>query len=259
MSRFVLAASLLLGVAAVAFAQEPASPAAPAQQDPDAAYAELARAFGKAMNDWYTKRTEAIAAAEASGESPPASVMQPPTKEFVERAEQLAAQFAGTQHAVPFLTFVVKNASNERRAVKDAVQALAAHAQSPAIRDALGHLQKAVHLGARRGALALLDDVIANNADAACKAAALLARGGIRLQSNRNDEQQAGVADLRRVAAVTDDEDLKNEASEALYEIDHLSVGCAAPEIEGVDVDGVPVKLSDYRGKVVLLDFWGFW
>jgi hypothetical protein len=34
------------------------------------------------------------------------------------------------------------------------------------------------------------------------------------------------------------------------------SVREKAPEIEGVDVDGKAMKLSDYRGKVVLLDFW---
>jgi hypothetical protein len=35
-----------------------------------------------------------------------------------------------------------------------------------------------------------------------------------------------------------------------------LSVGKVAPEIEGADQDGVRFKLSDYRGKIVLLDFW---
>src|SRR5438105_9037394 len=35
--------------------------------------------------------------------------------------------------------------------------------------------------------------------------------------------------------------------------------GEPAPEIKGEDMDGKPLKLSDYRGKVVLLDFWGFW
>jgi cytochrome oxidase Cu insertion factor (SCO1/SenC/PrrC family) len=33
-------------------------------------------------------------------------------------------------------------------------------------------------------------------------------------------------------------------------------VGNAAPEIQGIDADGVAFKLSDYRGKVVLVDFW---
>ena len=32
-----------------------------------------------------------------------------------------------------------------------------------------------------------------------------------------------------------------------------------ALEIAGTDQDGVAFKLSDYRGKVVLLDFWGNW
>ena len=36
-------------------------------------------------------------------------------------------------------------------------------------------------------------------------------------------------------------------------------IGKAAPEITGADVDGKPLKLSDYKGKVVLLDFWGDW
>jgi cytochrome oxidase Cu insertion factor (SCO1/SenC/PrrC family) len=36
-------------------------------------------------------------------------------------------------------------------------------------------------------------------------------------------------------------------------------VGELAPDFEVKDVDGKPFKLSDYRGKVVLIDFWGFW
>jgi len=33
-------------------------------------------------------------------------------------------------------------------------------------------------------------------------------------------------------------------------------VGQAAPEISGTDLAGEPISLRDYRGKVVLLDFW---
>lgn len=36
-------------------------------------------------------------------------------------------------------------------------------------------------------------------------------------------------------------------------------IGAEAPEIVGVDLDGVEFKLSDYRGKVVMLDFYGDW
>jgi hypothetical protein len=36
-------------------------------------------------------------------------------------------------------------------------------------------------------------------------------------------------------------------------------IGQPAPEIVGDDLDGVPFRLSEYRGKVVVLDFWGHW
>ena len=38
-----------------------------------------------------------------------------------------------------------------------------------------------------------------------------------------------------------------------------FSVGKMAPEITGPDIDGVEFSLSDYRGKIVVLDFWGDW
>jgi len=38
-----------------------------------------------------------------------------------------------------------------------------------------------------------------------------------------------------------------------------IRVGKEAPEIKGPDLDGKDFKLSDYRGKVVMLDFWGNW
>jgi hypothetical protein len=48
-------------------------------------------------------------------------------------------------------------------------------------------------------------------------------------------------------------------AERELDEMQTLAVGKVAPDIEGEDVDGVKFKLSDYRGKVVVLDFWGDW
>mgnify|MGYP006265135675 FL=1 len=44
-----------------------------------------------------------------------------------------------------------------------------------------------------------------------------------------------------------------------LFAFENLRVGKQAPEIKGEDVEGVAFKLSDYRGKVVVVDFWGDW
>jgi thiol-disulfide isomerase/thioredoxin len=38
-----------------------------------------------------------------------------------------------------------------------------------------------------------------------------------------------------------------------------LTAGSLAPDFAFTDIDGVAHRLSDYRGKVVLLDFWGVW
>ena len=50
-----------------------------------------------------------------------------------------------------------------------------------------------------------------------------------------------------------------DSAKDALFAIQYLSIGKEAPEIAAEDLDGVEFKLTDYRGKIVLLDFWGNW
>jgi hypothetical protein len=53
--------------------------------------------------------------------------------------------------------------------------------------------------------------------------------------------------------------DVSDWAKGELFELRNLRVGKVAPDIEGEDLDGVKFKLSDYRGKVVVIDFWGDW
>ena len=48
-------------------------------------------------------------------------------------------------------------------------------------------------------------------------------------------------------------------AAAAPHDPKNLEIGKPAPEIQGKDVTGKSFKLSEYRGKVVVLDFWGDW
>lgn len=59
--------------------------------------------------------------------------------------------------------------------------------------------------------------------------------------------------------AEVDDIKLGAFAEKMLFRIRYLSIGNVAPEIDGEDIDGNRFKLSDYRGKVVMLTFWGHW
>jgi DNA mismatch repair ATPase MutS len=52
---------------------------------------------------------------------------------------------------------------------------------------------------------------------------------------------------------------IKELVEPVLFEIRNLAIGKPAPEIEGEDIDGKTFKLSEYKGKVVVLDFWGHW
>lgn len=48
-------------------------------------------------------------------------------------------------------------------------------------------------------------------------------------------------------------------AKNVLNELRNLGIGKTAPEVSGEDIDGKPMKLTDFRGKVVVLNFWGDW
>jgi len=61
------------------------------------------------------------------------------------------------------------------------------------------------------------------------------------------------------VPSLNDNRKLGERAKDELFELRHLAVGKPAPEIDGEDLDGKKFRLSDYKGKVVLLDFWGNW
>jgi hypothetical protein len=66
---------------------------------------------------------------------------------------------------------------------------------------------------------------------------------------------------LTRAVALsgTDFPKLKSSAERQLRVLRTMRVGKVAAEIRGTDLDEKEFKLSDYRGKVVLLDFWGNW
>jgi thiol-disulfide isomerase/thioredoxin len=52
---------------------------------------------------------------------------------------------------------------------------------------------------------------------------------------------------------------LADQAKGRLFAIRNLGIGAVVPELDGVGLDGKPLKLSDFRGKVVVLTFWATW
>ncbi len=98
------------------------------------------------------------------------------------------------------------------------------------------------------------------------KAAALL---GIGVAASRSKDERSKKAAARALTRLSEEYgELPYKAStygamahayQNIHPREALEIGQTAPEITGADLDGKPMKLSDYRGKVVVLDFWGHW
>lgn len=82
----------------------------------------------------------------------------------------------------------------------------------------------------------------------------------IQREKSATDEQKAQAADLMTQAEkLAEGTLLGDRIAGPRFIQEKLQIGMTAPDIVGEDIDGVGFKLSDYRGKVVVLDFWGFW
>ncbi len=94
---------------------------------------------------------------------------------------------------------------------------------------------------------------------------------GIALKSQADDDEKEGanlLAEAEKIFAEIEKYHAKLEtplgsageiAKKHLFEMRYLAVGKTAPDLTGKDLEDKPMKLSDYRGKVILLDFWAHW
>ena len=123
----------------------------------------------------------------------------------------------------------------------------------------------------------LLKAVSEKATDKEAKGTALFLRGYVKAQAIDDEEDEAKLALmvkeatglLEEAAKVSPDTLIGNSKQtigkfaaseiEGLKAVTSLGVGKAAPEVESVLLDGKKVKLSDYKGKVVLLDIWATW
>lgn len=74
-----------------------------------------------------------------------------------------------------------------------------------------------------------------------------------------SEDYKAARAAVLAAAAKAKDAQLKGDLQGLIDLREKLGVGATAPDIAGIDLDGVEFKMSDYEGKVIFLDFWGDW
>ncbi|MHC4223349.1 MAG: TlpA family protein disulfide reductase [Planctomycetota bacterium] len=238
-------AILLLFVAASVFAQDAAIELTK--------FERLELAYQKAVEEFYKPYREA----KAKGEDYKLDWSKHPDPEYAKSFLAYAKAHPGTDDALRSLLQLLRM----RRAQQPLQEALAIlrrdHIESEGIKGAIYSLR---YMG-MGGGEAMLLAIVKRNPHREAQGPALLAIAQIEMG---RDETKA-LALFKKVKQEYGDlphyrgGTLAKAADAEMFEIQHLSVGKTAPEIEGEDIDGVPMKLSDYRGKVILLDFWGDW
>ncbi|MAF64127.1 MAG: hypothetical protein CMJ84_00520 [Planctomycetes bacterium] len=81
------------------------------------------------------------------------------------------------------------------------------------------------------------------------------------IESAERDSKEYAAAREAVTAAArgATDEGLRDELKGLIEVREKFGVGLIAPDIEGVDLDGAAFRLSDYKGQILFVDFWGDW
>jgi hypothetical protein len=190
-------------------------------------------------------------------------------KELAARLSALAFEHAATRPAYEHLIAAFARGGDE--AVKAGEAIRTHHLEKPyaAERNAFQALSNA------KGGEELVRLAEAKNANPGVKAAAAFALGSAakgklgrtKDEAKKKEYVTAAEAAFGRVKAYDDGKakEVKAFVAQAagqlagLKNLDLIQVGKPVPEIEGIDTEGKPFKLSDYKGKVILIDYWAFW
>lgn len=73
------------------------------------------------------------------------------------------------------------------------------------------------------------------------------------------EQRKAGAVYYKKAAELYPKTELGQRCAGMVFAAENLQIGMKAPDIVGKDHDGNDLKLSDFEGKVTVIDFWGFW
>ncbi|QDV08663.1 thiol-disulfide oxidoreductase [Planctomycetes bacterium Poly30] len=269
------AALLLLGGAAAS--PRPAPPAFQAvtssEADLEAAFIALEDEYTEAYNAWRTAYSEANAAYRAAAAENPDLAFEAPERvepSFFPRFDRLAAAGVGKAQLwclanYSSLAAGSEEAAEQKRDFARRVMGLlmnpdANHAALPRIISSTSSSRPDSLLSIEEGR-AMLTLIETTASSEAARSASAYALAGMPAPEGVDEETAAGqkLAAMRALAERYPETREAKRAGGFVFQQENLQIGMIAPDIIGKDVDGHDMKLSDFRGKVTVIDFWGFW
>lgn len=178
---------------------------------------------------------------------------------YAKRAMEAAAKFDG-EGAVKLLGWAAIN-GRDPKIVRDVVAKIEAyHMKTEGLIDLLEKGRVLSRPLGKEGADAFLTKVIDQSPHDVAKAWAYYWKSVAYTGRGASEEMRAKGAELSAQAEkLAGDHWLGDKIRGPKFKAEKLQTGLVAPNIVGEDIDGVKFELEDYRGKVVVLDFWGFW
>ena len=262
-SGLVLAGACALVVAG---AQTPAAPAkAPLQQPstPQVRLDALIERLDKANEDfsaeWQKEMTQ-----EERGEL----YAVRPGLDFVPEFDALAVEAKGTDVAAKarMRVFAIQLDFQKKPECAATLELILDESvTSKELGDLPSMLQGYSRMGGKERVTNSLELLLEKNPNAAVKAGSLFSLGEMLCAGEPSETQMAkGRKYFERViaefpTAKGPNGSYKEAAEGFLFAVDNLQIGKQAPDFEVTDENGTKFKLSDYRGKVVVIDFWGMW
>jgi hypothetical protein len=256
----------LLALAAVVPAQAGKDQKAAAKAEYDKLVAEW-KAESKTAQDAVKKvqeseeyKTALAAKDQAKMRELTGAVKRPDTKVYGDRALKSADQFG--DDGLPFLVFAANNfpgSAADKSTAQGILERVSKRFLSdPRLGDLLEQPNRLVNVVGTDAGNEFLAKVVAETKQAQVKAWALYWQGTL-LGRSKSEEDKTKAAALLAEAETFAKGDLADRLAAPRFQKEHLQIGMEAPDIAGEDIDGVAFKLSDYRGKVVVIDFWGYW
>ncbi|HIC23782.1 MAG TPA: hypothetical protein EYO84_10170 [Planctomycetes bacterium] len=230
----------------------------------------LAALFFGSTAGWCDEDLQKVEALEAlfktaADKSNPRTVAE----EFQTRFETLAMKFSGTESGLRAELWILRNhwwkrsaGTMEEAATKQVRRLITEYSDSPQ----LSRIAEFRYLYDRDEISTLMDELIEASPHDRVDAWAIHAK----VYTLRRSKDPQDIARSRkslellrdRYGAVPFRDSTFGAIAVAMlspHPAEDLVVGKVAPEIEGSDVDGNIFRLSDFRGRVVLIDFWGDW
>lgn len=236
-----------------------AGPPSLAQED----FEKLSKAFSEAQQKWYEQLE---ATKQPDGRYDMSKAPPDPTGEFVPRFKALVEQAHDKSEALKSLLWIVQNVrggspggdNHAEWAIKRIAKDFAG---SPDLKEAMGALQYAAWSVDEKVLNDLYEQIVSRNPEKSVVARALFNQAYmIYSKAEGDDAKRKPALDLfRRISTEYKGEKAAELAAAYIFELENLQVGMKAPDFVGEDVNGKEIRLSQFRGQVVVIDFWGFW